>query len=404
MSKQALADVKIADFSWYAAGPVAVKYLGEHGAQVIHIESNTRLDGFRTSAPYKDDKPGINRAVFFACYNDSKYGVSLNLRHPRKQEVVKRIINWADVVIENYTPGTMERLGTGYKQLRQIKPDIIMVSTCNQGQTGPYASHPGFGSQLTSLCGVTHLTGWPDRCPIQIYAAYTDYIAVRHVMIAALAALEYRRRTGKGQHVDVSQYESSIQFIMPPILDFIVNGIVAHRTGNRCPYAAPYNAYPCLGDERWCTIAIFTDVEWKSFCQVLGNPAWTQDPRFASLTDRKQSEEELDALVSEWTCRHTAEEVMVALQKAGIDSGIVKNAQEMMSDPQLGYRRAFRDLNHPEIGLYTCLLPGMLLSKTPAQSQRPSPCLGEHNEYVYTQMLGMPDDEFAELLAEGVFE
>jgi benzylsuccinate CoA-transferase BbsF subunit len=403
MGNKAFDGVKVADFSWMITGPLIAKYLGEHGAEVIRVESSIYVDGMRTGGPMKDGIPGINRSSYFANYNNNKYGVTLNLKHPKGKAIAKRIVTWADIVIDSFTPGSMERLGLGYDELKSIKPDVIMLRTCMQGQSGPHAMHPGTGSQLTALAGFVQLSGWPDRDPANPWYAYTDYIGPRFGLCALIAALDYRRRTGKGQMIDVSQYEAGVHFISPLLLDFVVNGRIANRMGNRCPSAAPHGVYRCSGEGRWCAIAIFTDDDWKAFCQAIGNPPWTRDSKFATLLDRKKNENELDYLVSKWTIDLEAEEVMVRLQSAGVAAGVVHDGKDVAEDPQLKHRHYRWELNHSEIGKHLYHGSGFKLSKTPAELNMPAPCLGEHNEYVYTKILGIPDEEFAELLTSGAF-
>ena len=402
--KQVFEGTKIADFSWIGAGPWTIRYLAEHGAEVIHIESSTRPDLLRTTPPYKDNIPGINRSAYFAIYNDNKYGMTLNLNHPRGSEIARRIVIWADIVAESFGPGRMEEWGLGYEDLRKIKPDIIMYSTTQQGQTGPHAGHPGFGTQLVSLSGFTHLAGWPDREPVVTYGAYTDSIAPRFGAVALIAALDYRRRTGKGQHIDLSQYEAGIHFLAPLFLDYAAKGRIAQRSGNRSACAAPHGAYRCCGEDRWCAIAVSTDEEWRSFCQAIGDLPWSLDSKFTTLTGRKKNEEELDKLVEDWTINLTAEEVMEKLQRAGVPAGVVKNCQDIHLDPQLLHRHHFWELDHPEIGKHNYEAPAFRLSKAPCQLKMPAPCLGQHTEWVCTKILGMSDEEFVELLQEGVFE
>jgi len=402
--KSVFTGVKIADFTWYVAGPVVIKYFAEYGAQVIHVESSTKIDGFRSSPPFKSESPAVNTSGLFATSNDNKYGITLNLKHQKGLGVAKRLVAWADVVAENFTPGTMERLGLGYDELKKINPRIIMFSTCNQGQTGPRRSQPGFGSHLTALAGFTSITGWPDRRPSVPWGPYTDYASIHFATFALTAALEYQHRTGKGQHLDLSQYESSAHLLTPLLIDYQVNGREFTRMGNRSQCAAPHGVYPCKGKERWCAIAIFSDDEWHRFCQVSKKPSWLSDPRFSTLTKRKENEDELDRLIGEWAKDFSAEELMVMLQSVGISAGIVENTKDLSEDPQLKYRHYFKELEHPEIGKYLCEGNAFSLSKTLPDFRMPAPCLGEHNEYVYTKVLGMSDEEFTELLSEGVFE
>ena len=404
MARQVFEGVKVGEFGWVLVGPFHGLYLAHHGATVIHVESSHRLDINRTMPPYKDGEPGINRSVYYEQAESGKYGITLNLNHPQGVEVAKQIVAWADVVIENFTPGVMKRWGLDYESIKKIKPDIIMLSSCNQGQTGPDATQPGYGPDLTSLSGFTHLAGWQDRDPVQIYGAYTDYIAPKFGVTALIAALDYRRRTGKGLYLDLSQYECGLQFLAPVILDYTVNHRQACRMGNYCPYASPHGAYRCQGEDRWCAIAAFSDEEWQSFCQVIGNPAWTRDPRFATRLGRVKASEELDKLVEEWTIHHSAEEVMSLMQKAGVAAGVVATSQDLYQDPQFKHRHYLVELEHPEMGKYLCDSPFGGLSKTPGQPRMSSPCLGQHNEYVYKELLGGCDEEYTKLLSAGVFD
>lgn len=403
-AKEALDGLKVADFSWWIAGPLVVKYLAEHGAQVIHIESSIKVDGLRTSGPFKDKKPGINRSLFFANQAHNKYGVTLNLRHPKGAEIAKKIVAWSDVVVENFVPGTMEAWGLGYEELKKVKPDIIMFRTCMQGQTGPHSNHPGTGAQLPALAGFMHITGWANKAPSNVFGAYTDYLGSRLGAASLIAALDNKRRTGKGMEIDVSQFEASLVFIAPLLLDYGINGHVFKRCDNKSTFACPHNVYPCKGDNRWCAIAVTTDEQWEAFCTVIGNPTWTKDKNFATLFDRKKIEDRLDKHVAEWTINHTAEEVMRIMQAAGVSAGVVKNGRDLCDDPQLIYRHFRNELEHPEIGKYKCMGPGFRLSRTPARFKTPAHCLGEHNHFVYTEILGMSDEEFTKLLNDGVFK
>jgi crotonobetainyl-CoA:carnitine CoA-transferase CaiB-like acyl-CoA transferase len=403
MSKT-LEDIKIADFTWVVAGPLCVRYLADYGAQVIHVETGTRLDPIRYTPPYKDDIPGTNRSGYFHNYNSNKYGITLNLQHPKALELAKRLILWADIVAENFNPGVMKRLRLSYEEVKEIKPDIIMISLGSKGQTGPHAHLPAFGAHLAAVSGFTAITGWPDRDPPVIFGAYTDSIAGRFGAATLLAALDYRRRTGKGQYIDLSQSEAGIEFLTPPLLDYDVNGRILERNGNRHPSAAPHGAYSCKGEDRWCAIAVFTDKEWEAMRQVMGSPPWAEDDKFATLLNRKSNEEELDSLIEQWTINYSAEEVMNRLQQAGISAGVVETAEDLHSDPQLKYRHHFWVLEHQEIGESTYDSMGSQLSKTPTELHKAAHTLGEDNYYVYTQALGLSDGKFVELLEEGVFD
>ncbi len=392
MQKELLAGIRVIDFTWALTGPIATKHLSDLGAEVIKIETRVRPDIQRTGA-----KTGS-----FNQHNTGKLGITVNLKKPDGLALVKQLIARSDIVVENFAGGAMEKMGLGYSVLKELKSDVIMLGSCMQGQTGPFARHPGIGFRLTALSGFNHITGWPDRSPGWI-GAFTDFIAPRFIILAIMAALDYRRRTGRGQYLDASQLEAGVQLMAPLLLDAAVNKQPSDRMGNRCPYAAPHNAYRCLGDDRWCAIAVFNDIEWQSFCQVIGNPALAHDTRFATLLARKQYESELDALINAWTSSRTAEEVMHTLQSAGIPAGVVQTGADLMdNDPHLQSRHFFSELEHPEIGKYrTNSGAHFVLSKYRYDLKR-APLLGEHNEYVFKQILGLSDHAYDRLINEGV--
>jgi crotonobetainyl-CoA:carnitine CoA-transferase CaiB-like acyl-CoA transferase len=404
MTKQVFEGIKVADFAWVIVGPRSTQHLAEHGATVVRIESTTHPETLRMAGPFRENKPGVNRSAFYPRYNTNKYGVSLNLNHPKARDIALKLVEWADIVSESFPPGRMKKWGLADEDLVKVKPDIIMFSACNQGQTGPHAKQPGYGVQLASLAGFTNLTAWPDRVPGGIYGAYTDFVSPHFIVATLAAALDYRRRTGKGLYIDNSQLECGVQFLSPVIMDYMANGRVWKARGNRVPHAAPHGIYRCQGDDRWVAIAVSTDDEWESFCRVMGSPKWTEDPKFSTLAGRKDNEDELEARVEEWTSQFEAEEVMQKMQEAGVAAGIAAKSEDVYNNPQLKHRRHFWEMEHPEVGKLPWEGPPFILSKTPAEPKKPAPCLGEDNDYVYTELLGLSDEEFVQLMSEGVFE
>jgi benzylsuccinate CoA-transferase BbsF subunit len=401
--KPALDGLKVVEFAVFAAGPMVGKHLAEQGATVVHVESRSRPDGFRVHyPPYKDNQPGLDRTGSFAIFNDSKYGVTLNLKSPRGLEVAKKLVGWADVLIENFAPGVIERLGLGYQAARQVNPSLVYLSSCNMGQTGPKASQRGFGSQLTSQSGFTYLAGYPEQDPMLLYGPYIDFVAVGFGLIAVLAALDHRRRTGEGQYIDLAQYETGLQFILPALLDYETNGRVMTHHGNRDANAAPHNAYPCRGDA-WCAIAVFGDDEWRALCQVAASAPWTKDARFATHGLRKQHEDALDQAIAQWTRDRDARQLMETLQAAGVEAMVVNTLGDIFSDPQLQHRKIWRQLRHTVLGTFDYEAPPYDLSDSPA-TLRASPLLGEHNRYVYREIVGMSDEEISSLEKDGVIE
>jgi len=402
--KAALEGIRAVEFAVFAAGPLVGKHLAEHGAEVIRVESHASPDGFRVHyPPFKDDKPGLERGGCYALFNDQVRNVTLDLKQPKAVSLAKQLVSKADIVIENFAAGVIERLGLGYDALRNVKPDLIMLSSCNQGQTGRRAAQRGFGSQLTSMSGFTHLTGYgPGEPPMILYGPYVDFVAVGFGLIAVLAALDYRRRTGDGQHIDLSQYEAGIQFITPVVLDAQVNGRVHEPQGNRDPHAVPHGVYPCKSEEHWCAIAVFSDDEWSAFCRAAEKPEWQSDARFQTLACRKAHEQELDRLVAEWTSQFEARTIMHRLQSAGVRAGLVQSVPELFSCPQLVHRNQWVKLSHPEFGTFEHEAPPFILSETPAQLRRSSALLGEHNDYVFEEIVGLTHEDVQKLKDEGV--
>ena len=399
-----LKGIKVVEFAAFAAGPAVGKHLADHGATVVHVESRVRPDGFRAHyPPYKDNIHGLNRSGLFALINNDKLDITLNLKKtPQATELAKRIVAWSDVVIENFSPGTMARLGLDYESLKQVNPGLIMLSSSNLGQTGPHAHHAGFGSQLSSLAGFTHLTGYPDGPPQILYGPYIDYIAVAYGAVAILAALDYRRRTGKGNHIDAAQYETGLQYLAPILLDYKANGKIASRDANRDAHAAPHGAYPCRGDDCWCVISVHSEAEWQALCAVMGNPPWSIEEKFSSFAARKRNEDDLDAKMAEWTRAFTPQEVMEKLQRAGVKAGIVNTMKDIYTDPQLAERPQWVEMEHPEIGKMHYQHPPFLLSKTPPGPSKRDPLLGEHNDYFYRDLLALGEQEYKHLVDQQV--
>jgi benzylsuccinate CoA-transferase BbsF subunit len=397
----ALAGIRIADFSWVIAAPLATQYLSIHGADVIRIESSQRIDVLRTNQPMVNGA-GSDNCAYYANFNMGKRGVTLNLRHPEGVRLAKAIVATCDAAVENFTPGTMQRLGLGYESLRELRPDLIMLSMGLAGQTGPERSYKGFGTVIQGAAGITHFTGWPDRPPVGTGVAYTDFFASPLAAAALLAALEQRRRTGCGMHIDLSQQEASLYALDAALLDQAVNGITQTRAGNRHPTAAPHGVYPCRGDDRWLAIAVFRDDQWNALVDVMGSPAWAHETRFSTLLGRKAWEDELDARIAQWTAEQDAQEVMLRLQAVGVPAGAVQDSADISRDPQLGFRGHFLTLQHPVMGEFAWdALPYRIDGALPLPS-RPAPTLGQDNERVFEDLIGLPPEQYESLEREGV--
>ncbi len=410
----ALEGLKVADFSWFGAGPICAELFATFGATVVRVESETRIDSLRMVAPFAKGKTGYNVSGYFNNYNAGKLDLLLNLNTEKGTELAYRLVAWADVFLTNFTPRVVERWGLTYDRLVQVNPQIIAAYQPMQGYDGPHRDYLGFGAVLTPITGYNHLSGFPNRPPFGLGTNYPDYVInPGHTFIAIMAALRYRRRTGKGQRIECAQIESSIAPLGPAILDYTVNGVVEERSGNGLPYAAPHNAYRCRPltpngrpiDERWIVIACFSDAEWQSLVEAMGSPGWATDPKFATLAGRKAHEAELDQGINAWTADKDAYELMHMLQSRGVPAGVVQSAREMLDyDEHLKARGYYVYLDHPETGRAAYDGPPFRLSKTPGQLRSPAPLLGQHTEQVCKEILGLSDEEIAELLVEGVLQ
>jgi benzylsuccinate CoA-transferase BbsF subunit len=403
--KLPLAGLKVLESTVAATGPAGGKYFADFGATVIKVESGTRPDVTRLAMPYKDGKPGVDRGASFLYLNTSKMSITLNFTKPRGKELYKKLVGWADVVLQNRRPGAMQKLGLGYDELRKVKEDIIMIDVSISGQEGPYADAGGWGQLTMAMCGQFNLMRWPGQDPLAPgFTAPPDAVAPRFMVIATLAALDYKRRTGKGQYIDLSQIEPMCHFLAPGILDYVTNKRIQAPVGNRSERAAPHGAFPCKGDDKWCAISVSSDEEWVSLCKVIGNPEWTKRPIFANFESRKKYEDELEQLVGNWTKNYSPWEVMAVMQEAGVPAGVLENVDDLIErDPQMKERGLFFQLEHPVLG--KCYHPRepFILSKTPAKVGT-SPLQGQHNKYVFTEILGLTDEEFTKLLEEKIID
>jgi benzylsuccinate CoA-transferase BbsF subunit len=400
-----LAGLRVVELGWAAAGPLVGTYLAAHGADVIHVESSTALDPFRsTYPPFKDNLPGPDRAAMFAFYNAGKRGVTLDLKQPVAVGLALRLVAAADVVIESFPAGTLSRRGLGVDVLHRTKPDLVILSSCNQGQTGPHAQHPGYGSQLTALAGFTQLLGDPARTPVILYGPYIDYIAVGYGVIAILAALERRARTGQGCVIDLSQYEAGLQFMAPALLEHDANGTIPTRAANRDRVAVPHGVYPASEADRWIALSVWDDAEWSSLCEALGDPEWARDPSLATAAGRRAREEWIDERISEWSRRQPRASAVTRLRSRGLRAAPVESVGELFGDAQLAERGAWRTARHPVIGEVRLMAPPFILSDSEQGPSRPGPLLGQHTQEVFRGIVGLDAAEYAALEAQGVFK
>ena len=400
---QALADLKVACFGGYAAGPHIGKVLGNYGARVVHVESSDRPDGFRLQyPPFAGNRHGLNRGACFSYFNNSKYGVTIDLKKPVGVELARRLCGWCDIVIENMRPGVMDRLGLGFKTLSKINPRLVMLATCNMGQTGPRADQPGFGSQLSALGGFCGMTGFPDGPPMLLYGPYIDFIASSLGGAAVLAGVIRAQRSGKGAYIDLSQYESGVLFMGGALQDYFATGQVADRCGNDDRDAVPHGAFPCANGE-WVTLSCWSDREFATLARLLEQPDLARDERFAQAAARRKNARQLDELISAWTAQQSAVHAAERLQAAGLAAYPVVTIAGLFGDPQLTARHHWRVRRHPEIGDQAYCFPGFDLAEAPGDIVSAAPCLGADNEFVFRELVGVSEAEMQTYADSGVF-
>lgn len=391
--KRPLDGVRVLDFTHVLAGPFATRVLGDMGADVVKVNSAARGVG------------NSSMSAYYQMWNRNKRALALDMSSEEARGVCRRLCETADVVIDNFSVGVLDRWGVGYDEVREANPRVIYVQMSGMGDGGPWSGFVTFAPTIHALSGLTQLTGVPGRENIGIGFSYNDHLAGLHGAVAILAALAARRRTGRGQRVDLSQYEVGVNCTGPSLLDYFVNGRVAAPSGNRLPYdvAAPHGCYPCAGaatdsvaDQRWVAIACMTERQWIALKGVMGNPRWAEDPDFASADDRVAAVARLDEKIGEWTHRLEAVEVMQRCQAAGVPAGVVQNGIDLGErDPQFAesnFLRPIEDVD-PEFGqAYADRLP-IYFDKTPCEEYRRTQPVGGDNAAVLGDWLGMSVDE-----------
>jgi crotonobetainyl-CoA:carnitine CoA-transferase CaiB-like acyl-CoA transferase len=406
--------LRVLDLSWVGVGPMTAGYLASYGATVIKIESSKRPDVLRLNPPFRDGMPGLNNSHFYGDFNAGKLSVGLDLTDPRGREVAWRAIEWADVILESFTPKALAGWGMDYLHIRARNPSVVMLSTCMQGQTGPRRLYRGFGNLMAGLAGFYELTGWPDRTPIMIYGAYTDFISQRFTATALLAALDHRRRTGEGQYIDVAQLEAALQFLGPELLAHELDGRVATRVGNRHSDLVPHGVFPCLpepdrarrypdggsGAEGWVAISCADDEQW---CSLVGLTRLPHEDRWATAAGRRADEDRIEALLASWTASRRGRDIVAQLQPH-VACAPVLGVPELHTDPQILHRGYWVPLDHPVYGRVPYSGMQATLSRTPGTVPGPGPCVGEHTWYVLESILGVDSDTIAALLVDEVAE
>lgn len=395
-----LEGIRVLDLTQVFAGPTCTRILADLGADVIRMEAPARLDITRNLIHTDNDGQDVpwERALYFTIRNAGKKEIVIDLNQPRGRELVRGLVARCDVVAESFTPRVMRAFELDYERLREIKPDLIMISLSGYGQDGPHADWSAYGMGLEPASGVSQLTGYPGGEPMRSGLSFTDPYSGFLGAGAVLAALHYRRRTGKGQYIDLSEHEAAIPLIGAALMDFAMNGRLPERIGNRSPWAAPQGCYRCkasdASDDDWLVISIENDEEWAALCAATGHPEWATDERFATVLGRFEHHDEIDQLIEGWTRERDHYEAFHLLQRAGVKAAPVLNGKEVLLDPHFRARGQFDLVDQPHVG--SRLVQRHLAAKFErfeASARGPAPTLGQHNREVLGGLLGLSDEE-----------
>ena len=401
--KLPLEGVRVLDFGWFYAAPHTGAWLGALGAEVIRVESAARIEYNREAANARAEGiPGINRSSIWNGVNFSKLGVTLNLSTDEGKSLARQLARTCDVVIENFSAGVMDRLGLGYDSLSKLNPGAILLSCSTLGAFGPESKVSGLGPNIQVYAGLPHLSGYEDGPPALGGGSWPDFVVGIIGTFATLVALRDRRRTDKGQHIDLAMAEVITSMIPEAVMDYLMNGKEHGRQGNHDPEMSPHSVYPASGYDQWVAIAVSNDDEWRAMCKVAGHPEWIEDPRFADLKSRKKNEAELDSLISEWTKRESPYGIMHTLQEAGVSAAPVMSVFDLVASPHMLERGYFVDINHPEVG--PRMTPGIPVkfSGMPKLNYYAAPTLGQHNDFVFKEIVGLDDETYSRLVADRV--
>jgi benzylsuccinate CoA-transferase BbsF subunit len=392
-----LKGLHVLDLSWVMVGPVSGRYLSDLGADVIKVESARRIDPLRTLGPFKDGKPGPERSASYHNLNAGKRSLAIDIRSPRGRDVIIKIVEWADVVLESFTPGVLDSLRLAYSDLRARNDRIIMVSTSLLGQTGPHArGTSGVGTMGAAMSGATFLLGWPDRAPSGTWGPWTDAVAPRFIVASVLAALHRRLHTGEGCYIDVAQAEAGLQFMVPAYYEYAANGTIPQRRGEAgSPLRAPHGIYACAGDDRWVSIDASADNQWDALRAIVGETLG--DTKFDALLGRLRNREALDAAISDWTRPQDAQAVEVALQAARIPAHVVSRGGDLYRDSELRALGYLVKINDPVMGDAEIEGPRFTLRRTPTVETRRGPRIGEHTREILAGVCNLSEEEIADL-------
>ena len=396
--RRPLEGIRVTDLTWAWAGPYCTLQMAHLGAEVIRIESQKRPCVSRLIPSFADDVPGPNRAGYFNQYSQGKKSLQLDLAKTEALEITKNLVKKSDIVVQNFSAGAIDRMGLGYDALRQLKPDIIMVSICGYGQTGPERQYMGYGPASVPLSGIASLTGYRDIGPAEVGISYGDPNAGIFGSFAALAALAYRQRTGKGVHVDLALWEALLVLLPEGLMDYAMNKSQPERDGNRDRWISPHGCFKAKGDDdKWVTIACGNETEWQALCKAMGKPELAADKRFADVTARKANEDALEEIISTWTKERDRWEITEVLQKVGVAAFPSMSNKDLATNPHLQSRGYLVQKEHPEVGKRIHAGIPWKMSGTPCEVQAAAPLRGQHTDYVLRDILGMSETEIHKL-------
>jgi benzylsuccinate CoA-transferase BbsF subunit len=384
---------RVLDFGWVLAGAIPGMVLADMGAEVIKVETRQRLDYMRMGRPIVGDQPDPEQNPMFHNVNRNKLSITLNTTHQKGVELARKLVARCDVVIENFSPGVMGRLGLSYEELCRMRPDLIMASISSTGQTGLLRNLRAYAPSIGALAGLDSTMGYEGRRPLGLKHAFGDICGALHTVFAIVAALYQRQRTGRGQYIDLSMLRATVATQGVGLMEYIMTGRVIQPRGNYDPTMAPYGNYPCEGEDRWVSIAVATDEEWQGLKAALGSPAWTADAKFASRYGRLKHRHELDRHLAQWTAGRSAETVTELLQSHGVAAVPVMGAEERLFNPHFRERGLYADIDHPALGAEPIFNLMWNLSRTPSTIRRHAPLMGEHNQQVFCGILGMSAQE-----------
>lgn len=389
--------VRVADFTWVWAGPTCTLQLAHMGAEVIRMESMRRVCTLRMLPPFAGGQMGVNRSGYFNQYNQGKRSIQLDISKTEGVEIAKKIVAISDVAAENFAGGVSKRLGLGYDELSKVRADLIMISMAGYGQTGPDARYVSYGPAQVPLSGMSSLTGYAGWQPMHVGMSYGDPNAGLHAAFTVLSALLYRERTGHGQYIDMSQWEATMSVLGEAFVGYAMTGTQSPRNGNRVDHMAPHGLFRCEGEDRWVSIACGTDMEWSSLCEAMSQPELARDARFLTLTDRKANEDELEAIVEQWTILRDPFEVTRQLQAVSVAAFTPLVNRDLADDEHLNARGFFVEKEHPEVGTRKHAGIPWRMSGTPCEIQSAAPVIGQDNDYVFGELLGMSVQQIADL-------